>query len=266
MDYAPLCEAWPLEWCCEVGAESEPLTGTAALASSEYLWARSGRQFGTCSVLTRPCWRECFTGHFGAAPWWWSGQAWPRGGWGWYGFGVGCGCAAAVCSCSATPMVFLSAPVQAITEVMIDGTVLPAEAYALYDGFKLARIDGEKWPLCQDWGVPVSGTGAWSVTATYGTPVPALGTLANGQLTCQIVKACVPGSDCRLPSGLTSITRNGVTKAFLDPTKLAELGLTGLGLVDQFLTAVNPSGIDSPPQIWDPESYGQPLRPGGATR
>lgn len=161
-------------------------------------------------------------------------------------------------------MVTLPAPVQSITSIVIDGETLPAEAYALYDGFRLFRVDGDDWPMCQDWSVPVSGVGAWAVTVAAGTPVPTLGQLAVGQLGCEVLKAC-NGDDCRLPSGLQTITRNGITKTFFDPTKLIEGEATGFGLVDQFVRASNPSGIAMPPAIWDPEAYGQPSRAGGAT-
>jgi hypothetical protein len=266
VDYAPLCEAWPVQWCCDLSEASPTITGTAAMAASEYVWAISGRQFGACEVLTRPCRRACFESHFGtSAPWWWDGISWPTGVWGWWGFGVGCGCASAVCSCTSTPFVTLPGPVSAVTEVTIDGEVLPSgTGWVLYDGFRLARVDGGEWPTCQDWGVPVSGVGAWSVKARYGPEPPMLGQLAVGQVACEIVAAC-SGGDCKLPAGLQSITRNGITKVFFDPAKLAEAGVTGFPLVDRFLQAVNPSGIAMPPAIWDPEAFSTPRRPGGST-
>jgi hypothetical protein len=60
-------------------------------------------------------------------------------------------------------------PVQSVTQVLVDGIVIPASGYALYDGNRLVRVDGT-WPACQDWQIPVSGAGAWSVTVVYGFP------------------------------------------------------------------------------------------------
>lgn len=240
----------------------------AAQAASEYVWAISGRQFGACSVTVRPCRPSCFDAHYGAAaPWWWDGVSWPTGPWGWWGLGVGCGCASAVCSCTSTPFVTLPGWVSNVLEVTIDGEVLPSgTGWLLYDGYKLARVDGGEWPTCQDWSVPASGVGAWAVTVQAGPEVPALGLLAAGEVACEIVKACTPGLECTLPSGLRSITRSGVTKVFFDPTELAKGGVTGLASVDRFLQAVNPSGISMPAAIWDPQDFGRPVHPGGSTQ
>jgi hypothetical protein len=154
-----------------------------------------------------------------------------------------------------------------VLEVTIDGEVLPSgTGWLLYDGYKLARVDGGEWPTCQDWSVPASGVGAWAVTVQAGPEVPALGLLAAGEVACEIVKACTPGLECTLPSGLRSITRSGVTKVFFDPTELAKGGVTGLASVDRFLQAVNPSGISMPAAIWDPQDFGRPVHPGGSTQ
>ncbi len=123
-------------------------------------------------------------------------------------------------------------PIQSIVEVVIGGVVVDASAYELRRNRELARIDGERWPVCND--------GTFFVTYEYGQNPPLSGIAAAGQLACEIAKAC-PGSDgsiedCALPEGTVRITRQGLT---ID-TQALGLWLigqmrTGMPLVDAFL-------------------------------
>lgn len=235
------------------------------MAATEYLWAATGRQYGSCEVEFRPCTRSCFDGQpYGG--WWWYPDRWVAG-WpygpvagGW--LAAACGRCQGSCSCTSAAELVLPHPAQEIVEVSVDGAVLPSSAYILYNGLTLVRTDGELWPFCQDWGSS-SGPGTFVVKARFGRPVPALGSLAMGELMPEIMKACKSGGDCRLPSGtVQSITRQGVTKTFVDPTKLGRL--TGLPLVDKFIQTENPHGLDEGARIWDPEALLEGRVEGGA--
>jgi hypothetical protein len=233
------------------------------MAASEVLWALSGHRFGECDALVRPCRRACGPGE-SSWSWWWGMNAWPRSSPQWPGWiDVACGRCGSGCSCSSVSEVLLPAPAQAIVEVVIDGEVLPASGYAFYDGLRLVRV-GAEWPLCQDWTVPVSGVGAWHVVARYGSPVPILGQRAVAELAHQIDLAC-QGETCELSNAMVeSITRAGVTKRF-NTDWVAEGRLIGLPLSDRFIQTVNPHGIRVGARIWNPDDFGGPRRPGGAT-
>ncbi len=266
VDFVPLCESWPVQWCCELDLSAAPVTGMAVRAASEYVWAVSGRQHGSCEVLVRPCRRECGPA---SDSWWWRGVAggWPT----WPAFGAGsslwwsavCGGCRGHCACNSADELRLDVAAQSVTSILIDGTELPASGYAFYNGDTLVRTDGERWPLCQDWSVPVSGVGAWSVTARFGLPVPELGRLAVGEVACQVAKHCGGDPSCQLPPGLQSQTRAGSTYVYFDPGRLREARLTGFTWVDRFVDAVNPARHQMGARIWNPDDFGGSRRPGG---
>ena len=88
----------------------------------------------------------------------------------------------------------------------------------------------------------VQPVGTWSVTATYGEPVPELGALAAGELACEIIRS-LSGEDCRLPATVTSLVRQGVTIQYPDLARTLETGKIGLYLCDLFLQTYNPHGL-----------------------
>ena len=82
--------------------------------------------------------------------------------------------------------------------------------------------------------------GSFVITYQPGRPLPAAGQIAAGEYACEIAKACV-GADCALPQQVASMTRNGVDIQVVDPTLVAENGLTGLTNVDLWIRSVNPA-------------------------
>lgn len=257
MDAVPLCAPWPVSGCADLSKYPGPITGVGFMAASELLWGASGRQYGSCEVTLRPCSRRCFEQPYGG--WWWRPDAWSNG---WpYGPTHGgwmqavCGTCAGGCACTAADELVLPQPAQAVTEVTIDGVPLPVSGYVLYDGRILVRADGGKWPFCQEWSRS-AGPGVFEVTARFGFPVPAIGTLAMGEVLPEVLKACV-GDDCLLPSGTVSVvTRQGVTKTFIDPAALKTAGLAALEalpLVRQFIEFANPGRVIVPARIWNPD-------------
>jgi hypothetical protein len=256
VDAVPLCEPWPVSGCADLSAYPAPITGVGFMAASELLWAASGRQYGSCMVTVRPCSRRCLEQPYGG--WWWRPDAW-SGGWpygpthgGW--MHAVCGTCGDACACSAADTLRLPQPAQSIVSVTIDGVPLPPSGYVLYDGRNLVRVDGD-WPFCQDW-TATSGPGTFEVAAIFGQPVPAIASLAMGELLPEVLKAC-RGDPCQLPAGTVSqVTRQGVTKTFVDATRLAEVRLSGLyalPLVGRFLEFANPGGVILPAKIWNPD-------------
>ena len=237
------CADWPVQWTCEVSTLNPAVTGIAVSMATETLYGLSGMRFGLCEVTLRPCRSDCGDGRFYddfGPPW--ASSTWPQpalvgGLW----FNLTCGSCSSGCSCGQVSELRLPAPVYEVTEVVIDGVVLVSSAYRLDNNRILVRTDGGRWPHCNDLSVD-SGEGAWSVTATYGEPLPAGAALAMGELACQFAKAA-DGQDCRLPAGVQQLVRQGVTISYPDVGELFKQGRTGLYLVDAFIATWNPYGL-----------------------
>lgn len=154
-----------------------------------------------------------------------------------------CGCAGP-CSCRAACEVPFPGPVASVTEVMVDGIIIPSTSYRMdtYRGTPtLVRTDGLCWPECQDMDADPDEAGAFTITYQPGELLPSAGQTAAGLLACEFAKACV-GGDCVLPQQLASLTRNGVEVTVVDPATLLDNGLTGVANVDLWVRSVNPTG------------------------
>jgi hypothetical protein len=253
------CNAWATEEevaaCCsvEVGTDFDLFTEVATSAS-RLLFELEGRlHAGTCEKTVRPCQTGgCGTqilsrGHIVT----WDGNYWRNGG-------------APTCGCRATSTVWLSGyPVREVIEVKIDGVLVAPSEYRLDEWRKLTRLNGERWPLCQRLDLNDSEEGTWSVRYTYGQNPPDIGRSAAAQLACEIYKAC-QGLECKLPTGVTRITRQNVTIERTYFQRDADgVWRTGLQLVDLFLNSVNRAGILRRPSIYAPgHRYARPV--GGA--
>lgn len=236
-DFAPIA-LWPIRWACDVSTASPIVTGLAARYATDTIWALSGRQYGLITITLRPArWfpRETsFPDAWLAMP----GAMLPPlgatsyggGWWGWPGF------------CMGSTEAHLPAPVKSITQVKVDGAILPTTSYRVDDNRILVRIDGGTWPSYNDLRFADTAVGTWSVTAQYGQSVPDGAELAVGELACEYLRA-INGEDCRLPRNISSIARQGVTITMPDPVQTFKDGLTGLRLVDQFVMTWNPNRL-----------------------
>ena len=243
---------WPINTnCCPDWDTYTPgLQSDATAWATEVLWALTGRRFGECTVLARPCGGGCHNGGYMTWPVYLSGNSGAVGAT-WIPFvdGAGvwrnCACVGA-CSCAARCEVWLPGPVASITEVVVDGVIVPSTAYRIDNGNILVRQDGECWPECQDFNlsaVDPDTENTFVVTYTRGTPVPMAGQIAAGMLACDFAKSCTTG--CKLPGNLASLTRQGVEVTMADPTDELNAGLTGVHFVDQWIRAVNPNELGS---------------------
>lgn len=253
--------SWTIETSCCPGWDDLPeQTKSVATAYATYLlWALTGRRYGPCSVIVRPCSPKCegFNGY----------RTWPVGSPGTTGAGApwmipyvdngtwrNCGCNGG-CSCRARCEVRLEGPVAAIDEVRVDGLVLDPSAYRLdHVGTRavLVRTDGECWPECQDYDLDITEPGTFAVTYQMGVAVPRAGQIAAGLLVCEFAKLCA-GGDCALPADIQSLTRNGVEVQIVDPSTLPENILTGVAAVDRWVRAVNPHNLAAPGRVLSPD-------------
>jgi hypothetical protein len=137
--------------------------------------------------------------------------------------------AGTVCGCGGREAVsLLGATV--VTSVKIGGATLDASAWRL-EPDALVRIDGGRWPACQNMLVADTEPGTFSVTYQRGRDPGELGRLAAKQLACQLWKFDQDAA-CGLPAGTRSVIRQGVT---FDLAGWLNQGKTGLPLVDAFL-------------------------------
>ena len=275
------CEPWvtseEVADCCSDVGTNFALLDAAAVQASMILFELSGRQYtGECTQTTRPCASGCSCWDWIVAPanvpqipWGW--DLWGSWGWGW-GWD-GCAGAGDLCGCGSLSRALLPGyPVTSIDEVQISGVVLDPGEYRL-DGnrwlTRLANSEGQAqfWPACQRLDVPLGDPGTWGVTYKTGVDPPFPGVEAAKQLACEIWKSCSGAEDCLLPTGVTKVTRQGVTferSPFLRWAFKEGQWASGLALVDLFLSAYNPKGIRQRPSVWSPDlaGYGMVENPG----
>ncbi|WP_329368705.1 hypothetical protein OG896_24490 [Streptomyces sp. NBC_00669] len=265
-----VCDPWPLDLgCCDLPEDLDPaVLKRWQRIASETLWRLSGRRWGpSCPVTVRPCGRSCIGSLLPLG----SAGGMQSGGWvpyigadgQWRNASVGCGCRTS-CSCSELCEARLDGPVYDIVEVLVDGEALVPEAYRVDVPNLLVRTDGECWPACQDMAAPCGAEGTVCVTYRTGLRLDASATAAVSELTCELVKACLPAGSCgpcRLPGnvtrlarqGVSTTTRQGVTVDSFDPTMVFAAGRTGLPTVDLWLTTVNPDGLPSASRVVSPD-------------
>lgn len=204
------CDPWvPLEGCCEPPVDTPPeLLAEVEESATDILWALLGRRFGICSHTVRPCRQRCRPAGYDAFPltYSWGYEPWS--------LLVGCRCRPGNCGCTDLCQVTLPGPVAEITEVLVDGAVVPAEEYRVDEWRHLVRLGDECWPSCQDYSLDTDQPGTWSITYTRGRPVPTLARRAFSVLRCELVKLCNRDASCVLPRNMASVNRQGVTIQF----------------------------------------------------
>jgi hypothetical protein len=242
---------WPIdEGCCSDWSSYDPaIQDRSAALAVQTLRMLTGYQIGGCPVTLRPCRAQCMSGYYpgistfspyinGDAQW----------------LNVYCGNCVGDCSCAGLEQISLPLPVGRVDSVLVDGTALDDSAYRLDSPGWLVRLDGQAWPTCQDLTLADTEVGTMSVTYLNAEVVDGLGAYAAGVLACEFAKAC-SGAKCRLPSGVTEISRRGVTMSL--PVGLFTEGLTGIREVDVYILAHNPYLQKMPSTVWSPDQVNQ---------
>lgn len=241
-----LCVPYDIDMgCCdELGSTPSALLCRATTLAWSTLRTLSGGRVGNCPVTLRPCAStSCSTCLPGVPVHVRSGEC------------GGCWtstvpCAADGCSCTQPSEVRMPGEVAEVAEVWLDGQVLDESKYRLDNGRLLVRTDGGSWPGCQNTAASLSESGTFGVVYVPGVIPGSAGEWAAGVLTCEFIKACT-GQKCRLPSSVTSLTRQGVT---METSRgMFPDGLTGIREVDAYLTALNPNHLMTRPKVWSPD-------------
>lgn len=246
---SPYTCGWTTDSCCKALIDADPEVQQRCVnAAAEILYALSGRQFGQCELKVRPCNQRCADGYSNLLGWH-NGILGPSG-FPWLpvlsgGVWTNIACGHSSCSCTHVSEVWLPGPIASIVEIKQDGAVLDPARYRVDNRRTVVRLDNSdgteaRWPLCQDMDAPTTEANTWEITYLRGRPVPEAGRAALSELACELCKSCLGDTTCKLPSRVTSIQRQGITMAMLDPMTFIDYGRTGLYSVDLWLKTVNP--------------------------
>lgn len=245
-------ETWPDDGTAFVGLpdDADPtVLDNALAAATDVLWALSGRQYGYRTMKVRPILRRYRPTHPAFAhqylPFADSAQLATS----WMPFD--CGSCTGVCGCENLQIVRLSEMAVSIpaTGIKVDGETLDASAWELIDNGWLKRLDGGSWPRRQDLNLPDTEANTFSVVCRVGKEPPPLGAQAMSALATEIAKAGL-NLACNLPARITSISRQGMSVAMLDPMEFLDNGQTGIYIVDLFLARANPGKLKRRPGIF----------------
>lgn len=260
MSRTEVCADWiTVEQLGEVCDASEDVTVLAAAIkmASDVLWNFTGRRWsGIGTDTVRPCMQNC---------------AWPGI---WTPLGVynpAFGMAGMLdpmrnppprpsCGCGwISEFVFPARNVVDVTKVMLDGSLLDPSLYRLDDADeipKLVRLGGHWWPSCQNVLRDDTEHGTWSIEYRWGQAPPIGGENACKSLSCQLALATKPEAvrdgRCRLPKRVTSVTRQGIALALIDPLTLFQDGMTGISEVDLWIGSIRYGDNHQAAQVIDP--------------
>jgi len=243
---------WPIDPACldTAWAEFDDDTKDRAVAlASNTLRRLCAFRVGGCPVTVRPCDSGCLSsysysvGYVNGYPY--TGAPFVPFNWN--------GSISNVCVCSGpcrhSTGVRLDAPVYSISEVKVDGTVVPDTNYWLSDNW-LIPLGSQTFPRTQNLDLPDTQPGTFSVTYYDSAPVDGLGAYAAGKLAMQYALACTPGGKCKLPEQVTNVVRQGVTYSI--PAGAFPNGETGLREVDAFIALWNPNHRTQRTRVWSP--------------
>jgi hypothetical protein len=229
------CNPGTTDWSCygapdEVALIEPDVKERAELFAWMTLESLTAHAIKTCPTSYRPSRRPCREGSSGFpfAPFLRDGN--------WYNS----------CGCYLVNEVTLPGPVGNIISVEVDGTLVPASAYRLDNGNRLVRQDGEPWPACQDMNLPAGATGTFVVEYVAGASADVAVNFAAGVLAKEYLLAC-NGKKCRLPNGVTSVVRQGVSYEIQG--NMFENGFTGITEVDVVVRYYNPNQVRSTARV-----------------
>ena len=233
----------------------------AIACASAVVWASTGRQFGECEVIVRPCGKWDGNAWWGGWMWGFYATGWSWGGYVWEGSLANiCSCSWAGngwCNCAPSNQIWLPGPVSEIVSVNQNGSIVDPTTYRVDDWQWLVRtsVSGgvvNEWPWQQNYNFDSGDANTLTVTYKRGRPVPSPLLYAASLLASQYAKACA-GGDCQLPGRVASVVRQNVSIHLVPLEDLMRYGLTGYAIVDQMIRAFNPYGLQWATTIISPD-------------
>lgn len=238
--------AGPCNWdvtvsddCCPSWSTLDPDVQVRSIRlATKVIWAATGRRYGICDAVIRPCGNDRRCGSCGSFDFFggWMRPLLLDGLW----RNCLCGCP---CDCAPHCQIRLPGWVENVTQVMVDGVIIAPSSWRVDNHTWLVRTDGDCWPNCQDYNVDSPADGTMTVSYGVGQPVPDDILDITAVLACEFAKACAADKGCRLPGRLQTLTRQGVTVSNVDIDTVLKFGLTGITEIDMVIMADNPYGL-----------------------
>lgn len=200
-------------------------------AATEWLQSRTKGRFKGLHIATL---RPCCACHASVQAW---SQMWAWVAWGAHGDVSHVDDWPTTCSCHILPEVRLPGSMPndpaAVLAVTIDGVSFTD--WRLDPGRLLVRTDGERWPCCQDMTLDATETNTFAVTCVLGDATFEVARLAAIDLASEFYLYQSDPSQCRIPTKVTTVTRQGSTYQTVNTATFGADGTLGLRLVDIFL-------------------------------
>jgi hypothetical protein len=205
---------------CSLDDLMVPITDLIDAASDALYLLSGGVMSGRCTTTLRPC----SEGH--------------------------CVCGMWPCQCCDIAGIRLSGYQPVVTEIKIDGAVVPPADYVMVNGAKVARVDGAVWPGDKNPLLPDTEPNTFSITVESGHPWGMLSQQAATELVCEMAQT-LAGGPTRLPQGTMAATTDGVSVQINRLPGQAELDAVGLTWLGRFLSLYGNAAMVT--QIRSPE-------------
>jgi hypothetical protein len=164
--------------------------------------------------------------------------------------GSRCGCSELwSCGCSPIDGITLAGPNPVIDAITIDGTAFTE--YALVDGNRLVRTDGQVWPGTQDLATASTETGTFEITYTHGLVIPELAKRAASEIVCSFLNND-PQDTRKMHPNTRGINVSGVSIQLDQMLFEIKKRSFMLPAVVRLLTVYAPNGPD-PSLVYSPE-------------
>ncbi len=156
------------------------------------------------------------------------------------------------CGCGRSPQAVLSVHVLSIDTVKVDGDLLDAADWTLYNDNRLVRNDDGTFPCCQRLEAdPDADAGTFEIAGTFGEAPDEMAQLAVQQIACELVNTFDNPAACMLPQNTQSFTRQQLSVNFSNPTTGYIQGFSNLPLVDLWLGSLDAAARRRPGRAVD---------------
>lgn len=223
------CDTWPVPETgecsggCTIPADTDEAIITAAsIKAGDILHTLSGGRAGLCEDVLRPI-GECCGGCSGR-----------------------CRCAG---SGDRVRLQSSAGPVSAVTEVKVDGVVVPSELWRYYPSSEtLYRVPEGLWPRVDRKWADCDQPETMCVTVAIGYQPDSWALSVHAELTCELIKSCT-GGKCRIPSNATQVNAQGISIT-LTATEAKQF----IPAVAGWVAAVNPDGAGNVSRVFSPDT------------